>query len=271
MTRGEEGGEVSAPSPVSRSLIPHQPSAPSDLRQALQAGAKQLGLLLLPGQIDALLAYLALIEKWNKVYNLTAVRDPKTMLTHHLLDSLAVVGPLLRQLAAMAYGLDGADEGQTGPLFRLLDVGSGAGLPGVVIAICCPHVQVDCIDTVAKKAAFINQVAASLQLPKLRGLHNRVENLGLQKPNEATREPLSQPHSQLYDVICSRAFASLVDFTRLSDAALKEGGVWLAMKAKNPVEELSALGSAVDVFHVEQLAVPGLDAERRIVWMRKSV
>ena len=213
-----------------------------------------------------MLAYVALIEKWNKVYNLTAVRDPADMLTHHLLDSLAVVRPLLQWLAGVPYGLGGADEGQTGPLFRLLDVGSGAGLPGVVIAICCPQLQVDCIDTVAKKAAFINQVSVSLKLPNLRGLHNRVENLGGQKFGG---DP-SQPSNQQYDVICSRAFASLGDFTRLSAAALKEGGIWLAMKAKNPAEELSALGSSVDVFHVEQLEVPGLDAERRIVWMRKS-
>ena len=234
------------------------PEANVPARQALEAGATQLGLALSEGQVDALLAYLALIEKWNKVYNLTAVRDPADMLTHHVLDSLAVVAPLRVQLAALAYALDGADEGQVGPLFRLLDVGAGAGLPGVVIAICYPQVEVDCIDTVAKKAAFINQVAVSLKLPNLRGLHNRVEKLTSQNPKEQ------------YDVICSRAFASLGDFTRLSAVALKEGGVWLAMKAKNPAEELSALGPSVEVFHVEQLAVPGLDAERRIVWMRKS-
>ena len=226
-------------------------------RQLLVAGAGQLGLVLSPGQVDALLAYVALIEKWNKVYNLTALRDPADMLTHHLLDSLAVVAPLRVQLAAMAYALDGAPA-SSGPLFRLLDVGSGAGLPGIVIAICCPEIAVDCVDTVAKKAAFINQVAVSLKLASLRGLHNRVEKLNSQIPKEQ------------YDVICSRAFASLGDFTRLSAAALKEGGVWLAMKAKNPAEELAALGPPVKVFHVEQLAVPGLDAERRIVWMRKA-
>ena len=239
------------------------------MKQRLKAGTEQLGLRISESQTDELLAYLDLIQKWNKVYNLTAVRDPADMLTLHLLDSLAVVGPLLRQLAAVvdvADGLDGAVVGQAGPLFRLLDVGSGAGLPGVVIAICCPQLQVDCIDTVAKKAAFINQVSVSLKLPNLRGLHSRVENLGVHKPGEGTGEPSNQQ----YDVICSRAFASLGDFTRLSAAALKEGGIWLAMKAKNPAEELSALGSSVDVFHVEQLEVPGLDAERRIVWMRKS-
>lgn len=256
MTRGEEAGKVSAPS-VPRSVNPEQPAAAFQPRQALQAGAKQLGLLLLPGQIDALLAYLALIEKWNKVYNLTALRDPANMLTHHLLDSLAVVGPLLRHLAAVACEFDGADERPTrGPLFRLLDVGSGAGLPGIVIAICCPDVAVDCVDTVAKKAAFINQVAASLKLPNLRGLHNRVEKL----PGK-------------YQIISARAFASLADLVRLSGSVLADGGVWLAMKGKHPAEELAALHLAqpgqIEVFHVEQLAVPGLDAQRCIIWMRK--
>lgn len=253
-----------------------KPEANAAARQLLVAGAAQLGVALGAGQVDALLAYLALIEKWNKVYNLTAVRDPADMLTHHLLDSLAVIAPLRVRLAATAGATDGATDdavdgrmdavaanasdapAQPGPVFRLLDVGSGAGLPGIVISICCPEIAVDCVDTVAKKAAFINQVAVTLKLPHLRGLHNRVENLTSQNPSEQ------------YDVICSRAFASLGDFTRLSAAALKEGGVWLAMKAKKPTEELAALGPLVEVFHVEQLAVPGLDAERRIVWMRKS-
>jgi 16S rRNA (guanine527-N7)-methyltransferase len=256
LTRGEEGGEVSAASPLPRSLTAHPPSTPSDSRQTLQAGAKQLGLLLLPGQIDALLAYLALIEKWNKVYNLTALRDPQSMLTHHLLDSLAVVVPLRQRLAAMAYGMDGAEELRTGPLFHLLDVGSGAGLPGIVIAICCPEVTVDCVDTVAKKAAFINQVAVTLKLSNLRGLHSRVEKL-----------------AGNYQIVSARAFASLADFVRLSASVLAPGGIWMAMKGKHPAEELAALqieqSAQVEVFHVEQLAVPGLEAQRCIVWMRK--
>jgi 16S rRNA (guanine527-N7)-methyltransferase len=179
------------------------------------------------------------------VYNLTAVRDPAEMLTHHLLDSLAVIAPLRKQLAA------GATTVAT-PI-RLLDVGSGAGLPGIVIAICCPDIQVDCVDTVAKKIAFIRQVAATLRLLNLQGLHARVESL-----------------VQKYDVISSRAFASLLDFTRWSKAALGEQGVWLAMKGKDPADELAVLPSDVSVFHVEQLKVPGLDAERCIVWMRQS-
>jgi 16S rRNA (guanine527-N7)-methyltransferase len=225
-------------------------------REVLAAGAAQLGVALTVPQADALLAYLALLQKWNKVYNLTAVRDPADMLTHHLLDSLAVVNPLRNRLAALAYdkdGAEGAQEPRSTPLLRLLDVGSGAGLPGIVIAICCPHIAVDCVDTVAKKAAFISQVAAVLKLPNLRGLHSRVETL-----------------AGPYEVVSARAFASLADFTALSAKALGEGGVWLAMKGKHPADELAGLPKSVDVFHVEQLAVPGLDAERCIVWMRKA-
>ena len=223
-------------------------------RAQLASGSVACGLTLLPAQLDQLLAYLDLIQKWNKVYNLTAVRDPAEMLTHHLLDSLAVIAPLRRQLAAMAYARDGADEPRaSGPIFRLLDVGSGAGLPGVVIAICCPEVLVDCVDTVAKKAAFINQVAVALKLPNLRSIHARVENL-----------------TQQYDVISSRAFASLIDFTAWSGGALQGGGVWLAMKGQHPQPEIDVLSPGIKVFHVEQLTVPGLDAQRCIVWMRRA-
>ena len=209
------------------------------LRQGLQA----LGLQLSDAQVQQLLDFMALLQKWNKVYNLTAVRNPAEMLTHHLLDSLAAVPPLQRHLARLAAA------GTTAP--RLLDVGSGGGLPGVVFAICCPQLQVDCVDTVAKKAAFIQQVAASLQLPNLRGIHARVESL-----------------QQPYAIVSCRAFASLVDFTTWSRAALAPEGVWLAMKGKHPQDEMAALPADVAVFHVEPLTVPGLDAERCLVWMR---
>ena len=205
--------------------------------EELRAGAAQLGLQLSDSQITQLLAYLDLIAKWNKVYNLTAVR-PGEMLGQHLLDSLSVIVPLRRQTG--------------GKPARLLDVGSGAGLPGVVIAICCPELQVDCVDTVGKKAAFIQQVAAQLQLPNLRGIHDRVENL-----------------AGPYDVVCSRAFASLPDFVNWSETALAQEGVWLAMKGRHPESELAELPPNAEVFHVEQLSVPGLAAERCIVWMRK--
>ena len=219
------------------------------LEETLRQGLADLALVLDDAQISHLLDYLALIQKWTKVYNLTAVRDPEEMLTHHLLDSLAVIAPLRAQLAAPGSRAVAADADRV----RLLDVGSGAGLPGVVIAICCPVVAVDCVDTVAKKAAFIRQVAATLRLPNLRGLHARVENL-----------------TEKYDVISSRAFASLSDFTHWSAAALAEQGVWLAMKGKHPADEIAALPAGVSVFHVEQLVVPRLDAERCIVWLRKQ-
>ena len=218
-------------------------ASPGD-RQRLADGAQALGLALDETQVDALLAYRDLLLKWNKVYNLTALRDPAEVRTHHLLDSLAAVGPLRRHVGERPV--------------RLLDVGSGGGLPGVVIAIACPNVDVTCVDTVAKKAAFVQQVAASLKLPNLRGLHARVESLNALA-------------GQGYDVVCSRAFASLADFVNWSQAALVDGGVWMAMKGKHPADELETLRQqepGVEVFHVEPLRVPGLDAERCVVWMR---
>lgn len=209
--------------------------------QDLRTGLNALQLELSDHQVGQLLDYLELIAKWTKVYNLTAVRDPAEMLTHHLLDSLAAIPPLRRHLQQA-----GLEQGAS-----LLDVGAGAGLPGVVIAVCCPTVAVTCVDTVAKKAAFIKQAALALKLPNLAGLHARVETI-----------------SQPFDVICSRAFASLPDFTQWSVGALAPRGVWMAMKGKRPEDEIAALPPAVVVFHVEQLVVPGLAAERCVVWMR---
>ncbi len=213
------------------------------LEATLRSGLSQLSLVLGDAQVGQLLDYLHLIQKWTKVYNLTAVRNPEEMLTHHLLDSLAVVMPLRRQVQALP-----AVDGE----IRLLDVGSGAGLPGVVVAICFPEMVVHCVDTVAKKAAFVQQVAAQLRLPNLRGLHARVESL-----------------TDKYQIISSRAFASLIDFTNWSGAALAEQGVWMAMKGRRPLDEIAALPSGVEVFHVEPLVVPGLDAERCLLWMRR--
>ena len=215
----------------------------ADAEKALRTGLGKLQLDLTDQQVGQLLDYQTLIAKWTQVYNLTAVRDPEEMMTHHLLDSLAAVPPLKQHLqrAGLAQGAG------------LLDVGSGAGLPGVVIAICCPGVGMTCVDTVAKKAAFIKQAALVLKLPNLMGLHARVESV-----------------SQEFDVICSRAFASLHDFTQWSVRALAPGGVWMAMKGKRPANEVAALPSFAEVFHVEQLLVPGLDAERCIVWMRQK-
>ncbi len=212
----------------------------AELGERLHAGCQALGLALDETQRVKLLDFMGLLQKWNKVYNLTAVRNPEEMLTHHLLDSLAAVAPLRRHLAQ-----------QGGAGRRLLDVGSGGGLPGVVFAICCPDLDVSCVDTVAKKAAFIQHAAAALQLSNLHGLHARVENL-----------------DGPFDVVSCRAFAALADFTAWSRQALAPHGVWLAMKGRHPQDEIDALPGDVQVFHVEQLTVPGLQAERCIVWLR---
>ena len=216
------------------------------LRQQLQAGAEALSLGLADAQITQLMDFLVLLQKWNKVYNLTAVRDPQEMMTHHLLDSLAAVAPLRRHVAGLQQGGVAA--------VKLLDVGSGGGLPGVGFAICCPDVDVSCVDTVGKKAAFIQQAAVALKLRNLHGVHARVETL-----------------TTPFDLISCRAFASLPDFVTWSRSALATPhGVWLAMKGKHPEDEIDALPADVVVFHVEQLAVPGLDAERCIVWMKPA-
>lgn len=208
------------------------------LQARLCEGLARLHLTLSAAQIAQLTAYLGLIQKWNRVYNLTAVREPGEMLTHHLLDSLAIVNPLRRQL-------DGGSA-------DFLDVGSGAGLPGIAVAICCPDIRVDCIDAVAKKAAFIQQAAVELQLPNLKGLHGRV-----------------QDSQHRYGVVACRAFASLADFVTWSGAAVAEKGVWLAMKGKPSAAEIAALPPDIEMFHVELLEVPGLNAERCIVWMKR--
>jgi 16S rRNA (guanine527-N7)-methyltransferase len=208
------------------------------LRERLGNGLVKLDLALAEAQVTQLVRYLELIEKWNKIHNLTAVREPGEMLTRHLLDSLAIVNPLRREL-------DGRPA-------EVLDVGSGAGLPGVVLAICCPELRVDCVDAVAKKAAFVQQVAAELQLHNLKGLHGRVQDL-----------------RQRYRIVTCRAFASLPDFASWTDSVLAEEGVWLAMKGKVPTAEIAALAGHVEVFHVEHVHVPELTAERCIVWMKR--
>ena len=225
-------------------------TGPATLRSQLHAGAQTLALDLSDAQIDQLMEFLALLQKWNKVYNLTAVRDPQEMLTHHLLDSLAAVAPLRRHVASLPAGQGGAGAAPV----RLLDVGSGGGLPGVVFAVCCPTIDVSCVDTVGKKAAFIQQAAVSLKLRNLHGVHARVESL-----------------TTAFDIISCRAFAALPDFVTWSRKALATPhGVWLAMKGKHPDDEIAALPVDVTVFHVEQLTVPGLAAERCIIWLRNG-
>ena len=206
------------------------------LALALSEGLQSLSLELTQAQQQALLDYIALLGKWNKVYNLTAVREPEQMLSHHVLDCLAVLPPL-KQVFPEA--LD------------LIDVGAGGGLPSVIFAIVCPHWQITAVDTVAKKAAFIQTTAHSLRLVNLRAVHSRVEAL-----------------TGSFDVVTCRAYASLRDFCGSSRHLLKPNGVWMAMKAKLSAEELTDLPATVRVDKVESMAVPGLDADRCLVWMR---
>ena len=196
----------------------------------------ELGLAPTSAQTSALSNYLDLLQRWNATYNLTAVRARAGMVTQRLADCLAIIPPLQRR----------ATQG------RLLDVGSGGGLPGVVIATLLPGWDVTCVDAVAKKIAFVRQVAGSLGLPNLHAEHSRVESL---------RAPP-------FDLITSRAFASLADFTTLTRKHLAPGGAWLAMKGRVPDDEMAALPPDVDVFHVEPLHVPGLNAQRCLVWMQ---
>jgi 16S rRNA (guanine527-N7)-methyltransferase len=188
------------------------------------------------GQIAAAADFLGLLAQWNSVYNLTSVREAGGMLTQHLADCLAVVPSI------EVHGVQG----------RVLDVGSGGGLPGVVLAIFMPHLQVCCVDAVGKKAAFIRQVAGVLRLGNLSAIHGRVEDL--QAPP--------------FDLVISRAFATLDKFVQLTERAVREGGVRVAMKGRVPDDEINALPDRVEVFHVEHLKVPGLDAQRCLIWMR---
>ncbi len=217
-----------------------QPAGHVAALNSLKAAAGALAVPLSAAQADTLIAYLAMLQRWNSTYNLTAVRDPAQMLTQHLADCLAIIQPFRRLCGAAAH--------------RLLDVGSGSGLPGVVIAALNPQIDVTCVDSVGKKAAFVRQVAGELRLTNLHAEHARVEQLKLPP----------------FHIITSRAFASLADFTRLTCKHLAADGAWVAMKGKHPTEEIASLAADVDVFHVEQLHVPGLDAARCLVWMRVS-
>jgi 16S rRNA (guanine527-N7)-methyltransferase len=221
------------------------------LAETLRAGLGELRLDLTAQQQKQLLDYVAMIAKWNKVYNLTAIKGAGEMLTHHLLDSLAVIAPLQKHLNGL--------QAKTGKACRLLDVGAGAGLPGIVVAICCPHISVTCVDTVGKKAAFIQQVALALGLANLRGVHTRVEQM------------LPVDVQGGFDIVTSRAFATLSDFVGLTRGLLvPDTGVWMAMKAKTAETESATLPVDVAVFHVEQLRVPDLNEDRCLVWMRKK-
>ena len=199
----------------------------------LKQGIKDLKLDLADDQVEKLLDYLALLNKWNSVYNLTSVRDPMQMVTLHLLDSLAAV-------PAFA----GAKN--------VLDVGAGGGLPGMVLAISRPDMKVSMIDTVHKKTAFLNQVKAELGLSNVTVYTKRVEQLEVKTK---------------FDVITSRAFADLSDFVNWSGHLLQEGGRFIALKGTAPEEERERLPEPWKVQKLEPLTVPGLEAERHLVFI----
>ena len=209
------------------------------VEETVKHGAHALGVHLNAQQYEQLFSYISALVKWNHVYNLSALHDADEIAVKHILDSLAVV-PSLR-----AYTKNKPQ--------KLLDVGSGAGLPGAVIAITCSEIDVSCVDASAKKAAFVQQIAGSLALENLHSRHGRVQEL-----------------RGSFDVVTSRAFSSLADFCASSQHVLAPRGAWLAMKGKRPDGEIAALPSCVEVFHVEQLKVPGLDAERCLVWLRRA-
>jgi 16S rRNA (guanine527-N7)-methyltransferase len=216
-------------------------AGPDPRRARLAVAASRIGLAVPDADADRLLAYLDLLQRWNGTYNLTAVRDPDEMLVQHLFDCLAAV-PALRR------------GWQAAPNNRVLDVGSGGGLPGVLLAILWPDAEIVCVDAVGKKAAFIRQAAAELGLRNLTGEHARVEQL----------------RSAPFGLITCRAFASLADLVRLTRGHLADGGVWAAMKGKRPDDEMAALPPDVEVFHVEPLDVPELAAQRCLVWIRMT-
>ncbi|MES2771648.1 MAG: 16S rRNA (guanine(527)-N(7))-methyltransferase RsmG [Pseudomonadota bacterium] len=220
------------------------------IEQQLAEGLRALGLDLPPGAQQQLLAYTALLCKWNKTYNLTALRSEQQMLSHHLLDSLSILPQLIKQADQLC-----EQPAQNGHLFHLLDVGSGGGFPGIPLAIARPDWMFTLLDSNSKKTAFLQQ--ASIEL----GLGNVVVHCGRVE---------QYPKSVLFSAIVARAFSSLFEFVSLSQTLLQADGRWLAMKGAWPQEELDALAqqaiATVDVVH--RLVVPGLDAERHLVVLR---
>ncbi|MEY3580723.1 MAG: Methyltransferase gidB [Pseudomonadota bacterium] len=207
----------------------------------LNQGAAKLAISLSARQIEKLLDYLALLVKWNSVYNLTSVRDPQQMVIQHLLDAMSSL-----------FAFKGAK--------KVLDVGTGGGLPGIVIAIWAmeaePDMQVHLIDTVKKKTAFLTQVKVELGLEKVTVHSGHVEKLASEN---------------MFDVITSRAFAELIDFVKLSGHLLKQDGSMIALKGKKPDEEIQRLPLAWRVEKVESLSVPGMQADRHLVWIKKNL
>ncbi len=203
--------------------------------EQLRQGLAQMGIALPSAAQEKLLAYAALLYKWNKTFSLTAMREEEKAVSHHLLDSLAI-------LPFVAGG-------------NLLDVGSGGGMPGIPLAIACPELQVMLLDSNSKKTAFLRQAAIELGLSNVAVHCGRVEQY-----DPAIR----------FAAITSRAFAELADFVSLSGHLLADGGSWLGMKGVWPEDEIARLPSAVRVGCVHRLAVPGVDGERHLVVMRRA-
>ncbi len=216
------------------------------LSQRLRAGLAALGLDDSP--VERLLDYLALLVKWNGVYNLTAVRDPARMLTQHLLDSLSIVAPLAERMPAHI----GATTG------RVVDVGSGAGLPGIVLAIVWPRAEVLLVEPVGKKAAFLRHCRGELALTNLDVAATRVEALG-----DAQRQPVP-------DLIVCRAFASLADYVTAVDRLAGPDTLVAAMKGAVPADEIAALPAPWTVDSVQPLHVPELAATRHLLVLKRS-
>lgn len=205
--------------------------------EAIRAEAAKLGLALDLDTGERLEAYARLLQRWSAVHNLTAIRRGEEVLTHHLLDSLSVVPELARLTS--------------GEPVRLLDVGSGGGLPGLVLAIAQPPLQVTLVDAVQKKCVFLTQVQLELRLTNVEVIHSRVENLP----------------ALAFDVIISRALSSLAQFVEWTRHLLKPGGIWIAMKGQVPDDELARLPGDIRVIAVIPLDVPGLHEQRHLVEM----
>ncbi len=234
--------------PAPRAAVPL--AEPAQLARELADGLAELRLPLAEPVQARLLDYLALLAKWNTVYNLTAIRDPRQMLTQHLLDSLAIVAPLQQQLPALA-----APESQVRPL-RVFDIGSGGGLPGIVLAIVWPSVQVVLVEPVGKKAAFLRQCQAELALPNLGVAACRAQDLP-----PAMRAPAP-------DLIVCRAFASLADFAAAIEPLMAPHTQVAAMKGLRPDDEIAQLPAGWSLADTIALRVPGLDASRHLILLR---
>ena len=215
-----------------------KPAARAELQEKLEAGLHEMGLQLSGEQQQKLLDYVALIYKWNQVHNLTAVREPLDMITLHILDSLSVL-PYIE-------------------CKRLLDVGAGAGLPSIPLAICLPELQVTAIDAVQKKVSFMRQVKAQLGLTNFTVIHGRIEE----------QEVPSKDMPEKFDVITSRAFSEIGLFVKLTKHLLADDGKWLAMKGAIPQHEFDKSG--IQPSDIKVLKVAGLDAERHLIVLKQS-